>query len=303
MVIEVKNLRYEYTNNVALQNVSFSIKPNTITALVGPNGAGKTTLLRCLSALHHPYSGSVNINGFDTQGNPRDVHSNIGYLSDFFGVYEDLTVEQCLTYIAWSRNVEHSIVANKVAEVIESLKLTKHAQKKASELSRGLRQRLGIGQSIIHNPSILLLDEPASGLDPEARLTLSQVLCTLRDQGMTIIVSSHILAELEEYCDSMIVIRGGKMIEHTTVEHISTSMVKIELLANDDTHLETVLSAPNVTAVTSKDNTLTCTVEGDKGNQNKLLNYLVKKNLPICGFTPHVHSFKDRYLELADETA
>jgi ABC-2 type transport system ATP-binding protein len=223
-IIETKDITYIYTEEKALNNVSFSIEEGSITALAGPNGAGKTTLMRCLAGLDKPYAGSIRINGIDAQEQPRDIHRITGYLSDFFGLYDALSVRQCLTYFAWSRLIPHDYMQTQIDWLIDLLGLEDVIDKKAGELSRGWRQRVGIAQSIIHNPKLLILDEPASGLDPEARQKLSNILRTLRkDHGMSIIVSSHILSELEDYCDSMLILRNGQLIDHINAEGHSSA--------------------------------------------------------------------------------
>jgi ABC-2 type transport system ATP-binding protein len=208
-MIEVDNLVYEYPNARALKGVSLVVPDQTITALVGPNGAGKTTLLRCLAALEYPYSGRVLINGLDTTHSPREIHAAMGYLPDFYGLYDELSVRRCLTYAARSHGIAEDATPTAVAKAAMRVGLSDRIDARAGELSRGLRQRLGIGQSIVHEPRVLLLDEPAAGLDPQARRDLSQLLLSLRDGGMTLVVSSHILAELEDYCSEMIIIENG----------------------------------------------------------------------------------------------
>ncbi len=211
-MIEVRDLVYEYPTKRALEGVSLSVPAQTIVALVGPNGAGKTTLLRCLAALEPPYSGTVAIDGLDTREHPREIHACLGYLPDFYGLYDELTVRRCLTYASWSHGLAAGAVDAAVMKAAERVGLADRLETKAGELSRGLRQRLGIGQAIVHEPKVLLLDEPAAGLDPQARRDLSGLLTSLRGTGMTLVVSSHILAELEDYCSEMIIIENGRLV-------------------------------------------------------------------------------------------
>jgi len=208
-MIEVRDLVYEYPTKRALDGVSLSVAPQTITALVGPNGAGKTTLLRCLAALEAPYAGTVQIDGLDTREQPRQIHVRLGYLPDFFGLYDDLTVRRCLAYAAAAHGTGQALVATAVEKAARRCGVLDRLETRAGELSRGLRQRLAIAQAIVHEPKVLLLDEPAAGLDPQARRDLSALLVSLKDGGMTLVVSSHILAELEDYCTEMIVIEDG----------------------------------------------------------------------------------------------
>jgi len=211
-MIEVHDLVYEYPSVRALKGVSLHVGPQTITALVGPNGAGKTTLLRCLAALEDPYSGSVRVGGHDTRSEPRAIHALLGYLPDFFGLYDALSVRRALTYTARSRGIAPALAATAVEKAAGRVGLLDRLDVKAGDLSRGLRQRLAIGQAIVHEPKVLLLDEPAAGLDPQSRRDLSSLLVMLKEAGMTLVVSSHILAELEDYCSEMIIIEDGLIV-------------------------------------------------------------------------------------------
>jgi len=208
-MIDVSGLIFEYPTGRALKGIDLHVAAGSITALVGPNGAGKTTLLRCLAALESPYSGHVTIDGLDTQDNPRAIHTRLGYLPDFFGLYDALSVRQCLAYAARSHGIAAAEVPDAVTRAAARVSLTDRLDQAAGALSRGLRQRLAIGQAIVHAPRVLLLDEPAAGLDPQARRGLSMLLLALRDAGMTLVVSSHILAELEDYCSQMVIIDKG----------------------------------------------------------------------------------------------
>jgi ABC-2 type transport system ATP-binding protein len=210
-MIEVQSLVYEYPSMRALKGVSLAVGSGTITALVGPNGAGKTTLLRCLAALEQPYSGKVAIDGLDTVQSPREIHAKLGYLPDFYGLYDDLTVRRCLTYAARSHGIAPAAAAAAVETAAKRVGILDRLETRAGELSRGLRQRLAIGQAIVHEPRVLLLDEPAAGLDPQARRDLSALLVSLKETGMTLVVSSHILAELEDYSTEMIIMENGRV--------------------------------------------------------------------------------------------
>ncbi|MGD0961180.1 MAG: ABC transporter ATP-binding protein, partial [Methylomonas sp.] len=217
-MITVDQLVYEYPGVRALDDVSFQISQGSITALVGPNGAGKTTLMRCMAALDQPLRGRIMIDTLDVLQQPRSCHRMIGYLSDFFGLYQRLTVRQCLYYVARAQGIADRDCAAAIARVSRCLRLDDRLEKKPGELSRGQRQRVAIAQAIIHQPRFLLLDEPASGLDPEARQLLAELFLDLQSQGMTLLVSSHILAELEAYCTDMLVLRQGRLVEKVAVK-------------------------------------------------------------------------------------
>ena len=210
VLVAVEGLTFDYGRKRALDNIDLLIPRGGISAMVGPNGAGKTTLLRCIAALDQPVSGRVVFGGVDTQDDPRNCHARIGYLSDFFGLYRKLTVQQSLEFVGYSHRMERVKVEQRINHAISSLNLEPHRHATAAGLSRGLRQRLAISMAIIHRPELLILDEPAAGLDPDARSELASLLRALAAEGISIIVSSHILSELEEYSDRMITIAAGK---------------------------------------------------------------------------------------------
>jgi ABC-2 type transport system ATP-binding protein len=234
-MITVENLTFDYPNKRALHHIAFTIAPKTITALVGPNGAGKSTLMRSIAALDLPIQGSIFVDGIDIFEAPREIHTKMGYLPDFFGLYDDLSVKQCLLYHALAQNIPQEDCEKRVHDTAERLQLNEVLSAEVGTLSRGQRQRLGIAQSIIHSPKVLLLDEPAAGLDPEARNHLSQLLLYLCKEGITILVSSHILSELEDYCSHMIILRDGYLVKHCAIDEAKKSMMDIYLETSEKT--------------------------------------------------------------------
>lgn len=298
-MIEVSNLRFEYPGTLALDDVSIQVDQSSITALVGPNGAGKTTLLRCLAALEMPILGRIRIDGVDVLTDPRSCHRRVGYLSDFFGLYEDLTVGQCLKYMAMA----HEIPLHRQVEVVEKaaarLKIEDRLDMKASTLSRGLRQRLAIAQAIIHGPKVLLLDEPASGLDPEARHSLAGLFLELRKLGMTLIVSSHILSELEEYSTDMLVIRGGKIVEHQSISSLASSGVFLRITLTGAVEelkkqLESLEGTSDVTLI--NDGAVFC-FSSDGKKQHELLKAMLQKGIPLKAFSEDKEDMQQTYLK------
>lgn len=302
LMIRAENIIFEYPGKRALDNVSFDIKAGGVTALVGPNGAGKTTLMRSIAALDDPFSGHIYVDGIDTQADPRKVHRHIGYLSDFFGLYEDLTVRQSLSYFARAHLIQENEIKNKVDLAIERLNLRQYVNSRASELSRGWRQRLGIAQSIIHEPKLLLLDEPASGLDPEARQSLSELFLALKDQGMTLLVSSHILAELEDYCTDMLLLRDGKIISHdaSTASNIDNAkLIVISFTSPATPYVRQVEAVQYVVEARANGNEIHCTFKGTDEEQHQLLSILIKNNMPVTSFAVQEKSLQDIYMDIA----
>lgn len=302
-MIEVKNLIFEYPTKRALHDVSCEIKTGSITALVGPNGAGKTTLIRCIVGLHGPFSGQVLFDGVDVHEHPRDCHRRMAYLSDFFGVYDQLTVRQCLTYTARAYGVPGDKVRTVVEAAAERLNLTDRLREKAGALSRGLRQRLAIAQAIVHEPEFLVLDEPASGLDPEARQSLSMLLIGLRDAGMTLLVSSHILAELEGYCTDMLIMREGRIIDSRKLagELTDARRLRVDLAAPSDRLLELLENAAGVAQPSVGDDAATFLFSGDVGAQSALLRQLVEADIPVAALREDRVALQDAYIAQINE--
>ena len=303
-MILVENLNYEYPEKRALTDVSFEIEDGAITALVGPNGAGKTTLLRCIAALSKPISGNVMINDFNAITQPREVHAQVGYLQDLFGLYDDLTVLQSVQFMAHSRLDANSDFDAAVDLAIHRAGAFDFADKKVGTLSRGMRQRVGIAQAIIHEPKVLLLDEPASGLDPEARYALSALLLELQQTGMTIIVSSHILAELEDYSSEMLVIQDGRMIEHRSLSKnkIVSNFINLEIGFTDaaETHYTTIAQIEGVTDVSVNGNKIQLKLDTDKLTKQTLLKQLIAQDMPVDDITETKVNLQDEYIKTVE---
>lgn len=301
-MIQAEKLEFEYPNKRVLKNVSFNIKAGTVTALVGPNGAGKTTLLRCLCGLLPPFSGSVTVDGISMSESPREIHRVLGYLSDFFGVYTKMTVRECLNYNARIQSIPLEQLDEKVTEAANRVQLSEYLDTMAGELSRGLHQRLGIAQAIIHNPKVILLDEPASGLDPEARMHLSELILKLRDQGATILVSSHIISELEDYCDSVLMIRDGKMVSHSSFKDEEgmaqvPQTLTVKLSEKASAHEKAFLSIAALENVQFDGNTVHASLVGDDSVKNAVLQELIKQGVPVSDFNVSKRRLRDIYME------
>jgi ABC-2 type transport system ATP-binding protein len=219
-VIQLTKLRKEFDDLIAVRELTLSIPQREIYGLIGPNGAGKTTTIRMACGLLTPTSGGVCISGIDVLAEPEKAQQYIGYLSDFFSVYEDLGVWEYLDYFAHAYKMEEAEIADRIREVILLTGLEVKRDALIRGLSRGMKQRLGIARAIIHRPKVLLLDEPASGLDPKARFDLRNLLRSLCDQGTTILISSHILTELEGFCTSIGIMEKGRLVRSGRIEEV-----------------------------------------------------------------------------------
>src|SRR3954464_11210065 len=293
-MIEIQGLVFDYPGHRALSGIDLSIAGSAITALVGPNGAGKTTLLRLMAALETPYDGRVTIDGLDTREAPRAIHERLGYLPDFFGLYDALSVRRCLFYAARA----HGIGAGKAGAAAEAaagrVGLSDRLEQAAGSLSRGLRQRLAIAQAIVHDPKVLLLDEPAAGLDPQARRDLSRLLLELRDGGMTLVVSSHILAELEDYSDRMVIVDKGRIAGGESIALKNADRVRLKLAAAKD-GLEDFLKAQGAQILEAGPDRAGVILTGEAEARAALLAALVGAGYPVCEFTEGSQALEDVY--------
>ncbi|MCW5774493.1 MAG: ABC transporter ATP-binding protein [Rhodospirillaceae bacterium] len=312
-IVAADSLVYDYPGARALDHVSFAIEPGTITALVGPNGAGKTTLLRCLAVLDRPASGRIRIDGLEVSDHPRAVHRRLGYLSDFYGLYDQLTVRQCLAYHAAIHDIPPAQQAEAIARTSARMDLAGLAERRAAQLSRGQRQRLAIAQAIIHDPALLLLDEPAAGLDPEARWNLSSLITELAKGGMTLIVSSHILSELEDYSTHVMIIRGGKLVLHKPLSEAAEAIgsdsvvpqtcMRIEIAAADENFERVLRGFEPADRIAVHGASASVFLPADPMVRAALLRHCVSAGLPVTAYVEDRARVQEIYFALSQNAA
>ena len=296
-VIRVESLDFDYGSIRALFDVNFEIQEGSVVALVGPNGSGKTTLMRTIAGLQTPARGKLLLNGLDVSEEPRKVHRQIGFLPDFFGLYDDLLVRHSLEFHAGAKKLSKEQASQAIDWAATSLGLEFRDDQLVRELSRGNRQRLAIAQAILHRPPVALLDEPASGLDPDARRQLSSLIQGLRDSGMTLIVSSHILRELEDYATHVMVLREGRMVSFEAItEAQGTEGQFVEIvLAEPSERLKDVLARyEQLTLVSADDRSARVELQA-QGEASKLLSALVAAGLHVQRFDPQSRSVEQVY--------
>ena len=298
-MIDIGGLVFDYPGLRALDHVSFALQAETITALVGPNGAGKTTLLRCIAGLDAPFAGTVNVAGVDVLREPRASHRMMGFLPDSYGLYDELTVRQCLLHRAATLGLAGPEQAAAAESAAGRLAVADRMNQKAGTLSRGLRQRLAIAETIVHRPRVLLLDEPASGLDPEARVGLAQTLRRLREEGMTVIVSSHILSELEDYSTHMLVLRDGCLVDQRDLAGPvagGAGAVRLRLVRSDE-RLEPLLKAePDVSALILDGLNAHFRFRGDEAARAALLRRILDAGIVVAEFTAEREGLQAAYM-------
>jgi ABC-2 type transport system ATP-binding protein len=238
-VVETRGLVKRYDEDVAVAGIDLVVGPGEIYGLVGPNGAGKTTTMRILATLLAPTAGEAYVTGIPVTGNPVEVRRRIGYMPDFYGVYDDLRVWEYLDFFGRCYNIPGPRRVRMIDELLEIVGLTEKRDAYVESLSRGMRQRLCLAHTLVHDPALLILDEPASGLDPRARVEMREILRELRGMGKTILVSSHILPELGELCTAVAIVDHGRVLRSGTIGDIERSLrasavLRIDLLGGPD---------------------------------------------------------------------
>jgi ABC-2 type transport system ATP-binding protein len=290
---------------LAVDDLNLTIPQGEIFGLIGPNGAGKTTTIRMACGLLAPTLGRALITGIDVAQEAERAQQSIGYLSDFFAVYEDLKVWEYLDYFAHAYKMRESDIPARITEVIAQVNLEVKRDAMIRGLSRGMKQRLGIARAIIHRPTVMLLDEPASGLDPKARLELRNLLRALRDQGATILISSHILTELEGFCTSIGIMEKGRIVRSGSIEEVtaaaaSTRLVRLawarDALAEVQSRLQ---SDARVSDVSLTGGAGTFRFSGAEEELAPLLASLVTANVQVTAFGEVKQTVEELYMKLS----
>ncbi len=293
-MIKIEHLNKRYRTVQALQDFSLDIPRGSIYGLIGPNGAGKTTLLRILAALIPPTAGKVWFDEEEVSMVPSLIQRKVGYMPDFFGVYPDLTTVEYLEFYAGIHNIPRQKRTRTVNDLLELVDLSSKRDELVETLSRGMKQRLCLARALVHDPEVLLLDEPASGLDPRARVELRELLRTLQGMGKTIIISSHILLEMAEMCSDVAIIQGGKLVVSGDVEQVTRRIsggrqLEIRVLergADAVTALKKMDAISNVTATEENENLIQADFSGDDRTLHTVLAELIKQDIPVVSFAP-----------------
>jgi ABC-2 type transport system ATP-binding protein len=298
-LISVRGLCKDFPGVRALDKLDLEIETGSITALVGPNGAGKTTLLRLLSGLTEPSEGEIVIDGVSTTVDPRRVHAAVGFLPDHFGLYEDLTPRQTLGFFGRAYRLEESSLARRTNEVLEQVGLAHKADEPSDALSRGMRQRLGLARALLHDPQLLLLDEPASGLDPRSRQELQEILKKHAARGRTVVVSSHILAELEEYSTHIAIMDQGRVVYGGPAGEAASRVRRYRLKLHGQAPAPALLKdRPGVSNARVENGELIFDFAGDEAAAAELLRALVSGGAPVSSFFEIQNTIQDRYLSM-----
>jgi ABC-2 type transport system ATP-binding protein len=302
-MLQVSNLHKKYGPLTAVNGVSFQLNAGDIFGFIGSNGAGKTTTIKMLCTLIEPSGGDATINGYSLRDNPMGIRKQIGYMPDFFGLYDDIKVWEYLDFFANLYKVPISERPGIIDSVLQLTDLTIKKDSFVQSLSRGMQQRLCLARCLVHDPSLLLLDEPASGLDPRARSDLKELILELGRMGKVVIISSHILPELEGFCNVVGIIERGNMLAFGSVSEVlhqvqPTKQLQVRFIS-DPSGIETALTGCElILNRTVSNQVLTLDFTGDDAEQAEILKRLVLANVSVSEFRRTEANLEDAFLRL-----
>jgi len=301
--IKTLDLTRKFGKLTAVNELNLQVPAGSLFGLIGPNGAGKTTTLRMLAGLLDPSSGEILVNGQSTRDAWQDISPQIGYMPDFFGIYEDMLVWEYLDFFALCYNIPKSERSQIIDELLDLVDLSEKRAAYVQTLSRGMRQRLCLAHTLVHDPAVLLLDEPASGLDPRARVEMRELLRELRAMGKTIIVSSHILSELAEMCDSIGIVERGRLLTSGPVEDISQQaqlgkMIRIKTISELEVVIDALKRYSSVGNIRQTNSSVEFDFFGDEESTALLLESLVSDGIRLTSFSERSSDLEDIFLRL-----
>ncbi len=316
--VEVRNLTRTFGAVHAVRDIGFSFERGDIFGFIGPNGAGKSTTMRILASLDLPSSGDCTVAGLSTVDDAAEVRRMIGYMPDSYGTYPNMAVREYLDFFARAYGLDPARRRRAVADVVAFCQLGALADKLITTLSKGMKQRLCLGRCLIHDPQLLILDEPSAGLDPRARIEFRELLRLLAGQGKAIFISSHILAELEELCSGVAIIEQGQLVRTGRVAEIKASVaaavaergeasadaqgviIELRLATAHDALARVLAEQPELAEVRIDNLLVTARVRGGGAVQAALLRRLVEAGLPICRYATREQNLEDLFLHLTE---
>ncbi len=313
-VVETRGLVKRYDANLAVAGIDLVVGPGEIYGLVGPNGAGKTTTMKILATLLVPTAGEAFVTGIPVAAYPIEVRRRIGYMPDFYGVYDDLRVWEYLDFFARCYDVPSRRRPAMIGELLEIVGLVDKRDAYVESLSRGMRQRLCLAHTLVHDPALLILDEPASGLDPRARVEMREILAELRSMGKTILVSSHILPELGEMCTGVAIIDRGRVLRSGSIADIERSLrasalLRIDVLGDEeqvaaarewlgtDSRVGDVLPSEGAAGSTRFE----VTFDGTQDDQAALLRGMIDAGHRVAGFSQATSDLEEIFLQVTGQ--
>ena len=306
--VRVRGLVKRYGRLVAVDHLDLDVPTGSVVGLIGPNGAGKTTTMSAITTLLTPDEGVIEVFGHDPLTRPREVRGLVGWMPDFFGLYEGLTCSEYLDFFAGAYRVPADVRRSRVRDLLDLVDLTPKRDTDVAGLSRGMQQRLGLARTLVHDPRLLVLDEPASGLDPRARIDLREILLELAHQGKTILISSHILAELGELCDRVAIVQHGRVLAQGTPDEIrsagqATRSVHARILGGAEEVQRAVAAAREAGAVNAvgQGPSLFAELTGGEEAAADLLTALVGSGLRIVSFAERDGGLERLFLQVTGD--
>lgn len=316
-LVEVRRLHRRFGDLSAVRDVSFQFDAGDIMGFIGPNGAGKSTTMRILATLDLPTAGDCLVDGMSTVDDADRVRRLIGFMPDHFEPFPDATVHEYVDFFARAYDLSGEARLRAVASVMAFCQLDELAEKTATSLSKGMKQRLSLARCLVHDPKVLILDEPSAGLDPRARIEFRDLLRALARQGKSVLISSHILAELEELCTAVAIIERGRLVAAGSVAQVRSAAmtardaapadpatghlpatVEIALAVEIGRFREILSERPGVTGIQVSGRFATCSVAGGDGEHAQLLRALVDAGLPVSRFAARGRNLEDAFLHL-----
>ena len=304
MIVEFEAVEKRYGKVHALRDANLSVPVGATLGLIGPNGAGKTTSMLIATSLLQRDGGMVRVGGIDPERDPRAVRRHVGYMPDFFGVYEGLLAREYLEFFAATQNIRPAARPAVVADLLALVDLEDKADADVNTLSRGMKQRLSLARALIHDPELLILDEPASGLDPRARVELRELIAELQRMGRTIVISSHILSELEGVCSHLAVVDHGSVLAQGPIDEIRGRLfaqrrVRVRVAPASIEAAESVLAdRPEVSSLEVERGVLRFVFSGDDAVSAELLGQIVAAGIPVSEWRVDGAGLEEVFLHL-----
>jgi len=305
-IVEIKGLTKKYGSNYALRDFTMNLEAGRVYGLIGPNGAGKTTAMSILATLLRPDGGSASVGGHDVVKEQAAVRRLIGYMPDFFGVYDGLKAAEYLEFYAAAYHIPAKQRPGLARDLLELVNLSEKADSYVDLLSRGMKQRLAMARCMVHDPAVLILDEPASGLDPRARAEMKEVIRQLRRLNKTVLISSHILPELAEMCDNIAILEQGRLVACGTVEEITAARQGVRILKVDVTEklpelLDFLRGYNGVVHVDGDAGWARVSFTGDRAAQGKLLQEIMAGGWPVLEYAEIKGNLEEAFMAVTGE--
>ena len=303
-IISVRDLHRSFGDLRAVDGVSFEVFRGQVVGFIGANGAGKTTTMRIMATIDTPDAGAVEICGYDVVNFQSEVRHRIGWMPDNYGTYEHTTVTEYLDFYARAFGFKGDKLSERLREVMDFTELSELAERPMSKLSKGMAQRLCLGRTLLNDPEVLILDEPAAGLDPKARVEFKRLVRLLAENGKTVFISSHILSELAEMCDALLFIHAGRIVHHGTADSlqeqaVARTIVDVQVAGDPETLRHWVLLNPGVTVVEHRKRGARVSFEADDPEVlAATLRKMVGDGVPVTEFHRETRKLEDAFVDM-----